>query len=371
MPTLERITVSGFKSIRELKDFKLGQLNVLIGANGAGKSNFISVFKLLEHLAIRRLQTFVTEHLGADSLLYFGSKVTNEIFISLDFRERLNEVGFGYEVRFSSTNNNQLYFSDENAVSRLNLFGSPDQRVEKSFGGGHLETYLDDVEAAFVDRFPISLNTLKSWKVYHFHDTSKSAPVKQNADIHDNHSLKPDAKNLSAFLYLLQNHHRPYYDRIVSTIRLAAPFFDDFILRPMPENALSIRLRWRHRESGDDWDISQLSDGTLRFICLATLLLQPELPSLILIDEPELGLHPSAITLLTEMLRSAATKSQVIVCTHSVQLVNQMQPEEVIVVERKDNQSTFKRLETEDYKGWLNEYSLGELWEMNVIGGRP
>ena len=210
--------------------------------------------------------------------------------------------------------------------------------------------------------------------VYHFHDTSSTAAIKQTSDIYDSLRLRADAGNLAAYLYMLQNSDfRPYYERIVETVHLIVPFFDDFVLQPQIDNPNLIHLRWKDKGSADALDVSALSDGTLRFMCLTTLLLQPEtlLPSIILIDEPELGLHPSAINVLAGLLRSASTQTQVIVSTQCVPLVDQFDPEDIIVVERDADQSTFRRLKTEELAHWLEEYSLGELWEKNVLGGRP
>jgi len=215
------------------------------------------------------------------------------------------------------------------------------------------------------------LDALQSWKVYHFHDTSENARIKQTNKINDNAYLKPDAANLAAFLYLLKETQRYSYERIIKVIQLAAPFFDDFVLRPSPLNPENIQLEWREKNDDGYFNASSLSDGTLRFICLATLLLQPELPATILIDEPELGLHPYAITLLAGLLESASIKSQIIISTQSVPLVNHFSPENIIVVDRKDNQSTFTPLKTRDLNLWLEDYSLGEIWEKNLIGGRP
>ena len=207
--------------------------------------------------------------------------------------------------------------------------------------------------------------------MYHFHDTSSAAKVKLTGDIGDNESLRSDASNLAAFLFLLKAKHPDSYRRIVSTVRLAAPFFDDFRLRPSPFNEQKIQLEWSEKNSDAYFNAHALSDGTLRFICLATLLLQPELPSLIIIDEPELGLHPYAIQLLAGLVRSASHKAQVILSTQSVTLVNQFTPEELIVVDRKDGASELRRLSAKDLESWLESYSLGELWEKNVLGGRP
>jgi predicted ATPase len=215
-------------------------------------------------------------------------------------------------------------------------------------------------------------DSLASWKVYHFHDTSESAKVKGIGGINDNFYLNPDASNLAAFLYRLKQTKSAHYETIRDTVRLVAPFFDDFILRPTPANEDKIRLEWRERGSDYPFLAHHLSDGTLRFICLATLLLQPRRPSTILIDEPELGLHPYAIAVLASLMRSAnKTHSQLMVSTQSVSLVNQFDPEDLLIVERRDQATVIKPLGPKRLKKWLEEYSLGELWEKNVLGGRP
>ena len=367
MRTLERITVTGYKSIKELRDFELGDLNVLIGANGAGKSNFLSVFKMLDYIVGHRLQLYVGKHGGAGNILHFGHKVTNEIQIKLEINETAIIKDF-LEINFIPTFPDQLVFSKEK-YSRSFSDGRPDWELES--GSGHVEiSYFKSSKPSVLDSIAIQ-KIISQWKMFHFQDTTPEAKIKQNPDIHDNYELRADAANLASFLYLLKNHQQDYYNRILRTVKLAAPFIEDFILHPMPENAQRIRLRWQHKNSEDDFDISQLSDGTLRFICLTTLLLQPNPPSLIIIDEPELGLHPYAITVLAGMLRSVSTQTQIIISTQSVSLVNEFQPENIIVVDRKDDASTFTRFTTEELAVWLEDYSLGELWETNLIGGRP
>jgi predicted ATPase len=364
MKTLERVSIAGFKSIRELRDFEIRQLNVLVGANGAGKTNFISLFKFLNHLIERRLQVFVAQSGGADVFLYFGRKVTSQIDISLEFGEEDIASGYAIELHPSLTGN--LIFGNESCwYHRRDKYPRP---FTYHLGNAYLESKLLEDNRPTVR---LALSLLQSCKVYHFHDTSESARVKQLGDIGDNSILRPDAANLAAYLYLLRNLHPAHYQQIISTIRLVAPFFDDFVLRPRPENENKIKLEWRERGSDDYLDSSYFSDGTLRFICLATLLRQPQLPSLVIIDEPELGLHPYAINILADMLHSASTKTQVIVSTQSVPLINQFQPEDVIVVDREEGQSVFRRLDSAKLDEWLEEYALGELWEKNVIGGRP
>jgi predicted ATPase len=212
---------------------------------------------------------------------------------------------------------------------------------------------------------------LLGWKIYHFHDTSDGARVKQRGDIEDNRLLQPDAGNLAAFLYWMQQKKHEHFNRIEHTIRQVAPFFGGFRLGPSQQRPDQIRLEWKEQGQEGTLGPNALSDGTLRFMCLVALLLQPDLPQVILLDEPELGLHPAAITLLAEMLSAAAERTQVIVATQSVPLVNQLAAEDLVVVERREGLSVFNRLVSKDLEPWLNDYALGELWEKNILGGRP
>jgi len=197
--------------------------------------------------------------------------------------------------------------------------------------------------------------------------------VKRQGSVHDNAFLRADASNLAAFLFRLQSEAPDVYSQIRKTVRLAVPFFEDFVLKPttLPTEEQQIRLLWKQNDSDYALWPSQLSDGSIRFICLVTALLQPDPPTAIIIDEPELGLHPYAITLLGALIRSAATRTQVIVSTQSVPLLNEFEIEDLIVVEREEGGSVFKRLAEADFTSWLEDYSIGELWEKNVLGGRP
>ena len=214
---------------------------------------------------------------------------------------------------------------------------------------------------------------LNSCRVFHFHDTSAQAGIRQTGDIDQNRSLQSDAGNLAAFLYRVQKRQPVCYQRIVGTIRQIAPFFDDFNLAPSELNPNTIQLRWKERDRDYDFGPHLLSDGTLRAMALVTLLLQPtkDLPSVIIIDEPELGLHPYAIATLAGLLRSASEHSQVIVATESATLLDQFEPQDVVVTERCMGETAFNRLDSQKLQEWRQEYCLSELWEKNVIGGRP
>lgn len=361
---LEKVKVSGFKSIRSL-DLDLNALNILIGANGSGKSNFISVFKFLNQVINKNLQLFTARSGGVNSILHFGQKVTHQLDLCFLFGNQ--SIGNAYGCTLVPTATENLIFARE-WVSFHNRDEYKHPKHE-GLGGGHSETQLSPVKS--IQKYVIQ--EIKSWKVYHFHDTSDTAQIKQSTEIDDNRFLRPDASNLAAYLYLLHERQKPYYDNIVSTIQLIAPFFDDFELRPNPFDPTKIKLEWREKGSDAYFDANALSDGTLRFMSLATLLLQPAdcMPSIILLDEPELGLHPYAIVVLADLLRSAATQAQVIISTQSVTLVNQFSPDDIIVVELVDGESVFKRLPQDEIETWLDDYGLGELWEKNVLGGRP
>jgi len=363
MPKLDRVRIAGYKSIRE-QEISLGPLNVMIGANGAGKSNFIGVFRLLHEIVGERLQIHVRKAGGADQLLHFGRKVTEQLELRFEFGRN------AYSCRLEPTADGALVFGEE-----LIFYHGPGYRepYDEWLGGGHEETKLRE-RASSASSMTIADHVLKAfdtWKIYHFHDTGESAKLKQTDDLADNTRLRPDAGNLAAFLYWLKEREQDTYRDIVDAVKMVAPFFGGFDLAPDRLNPEKIRLEWHERSSDAYFNAHALSDGTLRFISLATLLLQPELPTTILLDEPELGLHPYAITVLVELLHAAAEKTQILVSTQSATLINQLTPEEILVVDREEGASVFRRLEEADIESWLDDYALGELWEKNVLGGRP
>lgn len=373
MPRLEHLTVRGFKSIRALENFELRSLNVLIGANGAGKSNFLNLFSMLSSLSQKSLQLFVGKEGGPDALLFGGRRHTLKLETELFF-----ENGH-YEYRFSLVPTaDMLVFGAEEILPGLaqqpdNVVRSGDRTL---FGSALWSSGLSESRAADIDYGEFAsyvLPDMKRWRVFHFQDTSHAAQVRLLSDVRDNLRFRPDAGNLAPFLRHLREHYPDHYRRIIEAIRLSVPFFGDFVYRKNPGDQLD--LEWF--EAGGDPDRplgpQQFSDGTLRFICLATLLNEPAnlQTNLVLIDEPELGLHPHALTLLAEMLKQAADSQQIIVSTQSADLVSQFEPEDVVVVNRRDGESVFERLDPESLSDWLEDYALGDLWRMNVLGGRP
>ena len=328
---LDWISVAGFKSIESVQKLPMKRTNVMIGANGSGKSNLVNVFSVLEAIRGGRLDEYVARAGGADRVLHFGAKTTDELVIGVSFADSRHQ----YKITLIPDESDRLV---------------PLQEIP-----GWIQSRLDP------------------WRLYHFHDTGPHSPFKKTCALHDNGFLRPDGSNLPALLYLLRDKHPESYDLIRRTIRLAMPFFDDFVLRPVAANEDMIRLAWRQVGTDSYSDASSLSDGTLRFMAMTTLLLQPRqlLPSVILMDEPELGLHPYAITLLCSLVKTASVGAQVIIATQSSSMLDHFEPEDVLVAERREGASTFRRLNTTDLEAWLDDYSLGQLWEKNELGGRP
>jgi predicted ATPase len=359
------LTIKGFKSIRNLDQFRLKALNVLIGSNGAGKSNLVSYFRMLGELVESRLQVWTKKQGAAERILSFGIQETSQVESFVEFG--LN----GYRFTLEPTADGGFTFSDESLYFNGPYYGED----WTSLGTGQTEAKLKDKweRASAESVADYCYSSISSWKVYHFHDTSDTSGMKRVGALHDNEYLRPDASNLAAFLYCLKKERPDVYGQIRKTVRLAIPFFDDFALKPqkLPSGEQQIRLLWRQKDSDYSMWPSQLSDGSIRFICLATALLQPAPPSTIIIDEPELGLHPYAITLLGSLLRSASKRMQVVVSTQSVPLVNEFKVGDLVVVEREGGATVFRRHKEDKFREWLEEYSVGELWEKNILGGRP
>ncbi|AKX54393.1 recombinase RecF [Thiopseudomonas alkaliphila] len=361
---ISSITIKGFKSIRQLEDFRLQNLNVLIGGNGVGKSNFVDYFRMLSEMMAGRLQVWISKQGGADRILSYGIKETEQLESYVQFDRN------GYKFVLEPSVNAGFVFTSEHIT-----FAGDLSYNQQCLGSGHLESHLPGQAelSELYSRPGYSYNSIVNWKVFHFHDTSETAGVKRKRPVHDNEFLRPDASNLAAYLYRLSKEHPETLEEIRRHVQLGIPIFDDFVFRPeeTPTEEQLINLQWRQKNSDYILWPSQLSDGSIRFICLVTALLQPEPPSTIIIDEPELGLHPYAITLLGALLRSASKRMQVIVSTQSVPLVNEFELEDLIVVDREQGDTVFKRLKHDDFSSWLEDYTVGELWQKNILGGRP
>ena len=380
-PLVERVAVRGFKSVRDA-EIEIAPINLLIGGSGSGKSNFIGAFEFLRTLRSGRLQNTVRKYGGADKLLHFGSKITPEMSFGIWFRQGEN-LSDGYEVTLAADSRDSLYVSEEVAHIR-NESGGAMPYIPGRPPDGREASISEPNPALNSVWFNPAVETetgtpkhvargLDGFRLYHFHDTGFHSPMKKTTEVRLDRHLLPDGSNLAAFLYRLREEYQRSYNLIKFVIGLVAPFFQDFHLEPRGKDGKFIILEWLHANSDAVWDAASLSDGTLRFMALAALLLQPKelMAPTILLDGPEQGLHPDAVSLLADMVYQATAYSRVILATQSQRLVNEFKPEHVIVANRVNGATELCRLNADDLAEWLSHYRLGDLWEMNEFGGNP
>jgi predicted ATPase len=347
---INKISISGYKSIKS-QEISLNKINIFIGANGSGKSNFLSFFEFLKYLYDRKLQEYITSKNGADMLLFNGGKNTDNIHFKISF----NNETTAYSATLKKAENDKLYFVNENTYYHNNPYPISDHGLESK------------IKTEKADRAEYIKLHLNDFMKYHFHDTSyNSAFVKMSNIKNDIHYLYSKGDNLAAYLYNIQQNNPTVYNVIVKIIQSVAPYFSDFYFYPNDSDYLYIN--WKDKYSDNVYGTNNLSDGTLRFIALTTLFMQPKMPNTIIIDEPELGLHPFAIAKLAGMIKSVANAGyQVCIATQSTDLINHFNPEDIITVDTINGESVFKRLDSEELNIWLEDYSIGELWKMNVI----
>ena len=371
---LTNIQLKGFKSIDvEGQDIPIQDITILLGANGSGKSNLISFFKMLNYIMTGALQTYIGDSGWADSLLYYGSKKTPRLTATISFAN--TEDTDRYQFSLAHTVGDTLIFTEETL-----LWHQHDKEKPRTIqlAPGVRESELFNLWKERKDKTAsIIAELLRGCRVFQFHDTSKEAKIRNSGYIEDGAFLRSDGGNLAAFLYAMkqQKKHVPYYQRIVRYIQMVMPQFKDFVLEPSARNSNYIFLNWLEKNSDYLFGPHQISDGSLRFMALTALLLQPPttLPKVIVLDEPELGLHPFAISVLADMIRATSLQSQIILATQSTRFVDEFEAKDLVIVERdaKTNCSRYRKLDEGKLSAWLNEYSMSELWEKNVLGGRP
>ncbi|MCK4547833.1 MAG: AAA family ATPase [Candidatus Eisenbacteria sp.] len=369
MNSLKTITLEGYKSFRDA-EVQFGDVTVLLGANGAGKSNLVSFFQMLNFLSTGALQDYVGRSGGSDSLLHYGRQATPQMRADIEFEGDGSTTT--YKIALSDAAPDTLIFTHEYVVFKRE---DREQPQEIQIDADYKESGLKKSAEAGNETCKVLFGMLSRCRVYQFHDTSSTAKIRKSGYIEDAAYLRSDAGNLAAFLRAMQKAHPDCYQRIVDTVRLAFPSFADFVLEPSPSNEKYILLNWREQGHSDYLlGPHQLSDGTLRFMALATLFLQPteKMASVFILDEPELGLHPYAITVFAGLVKSVAVNRQVILATQSTRLVDEFELDQVVVLELDGESGTrCDRLDREKLSEWLEEYSLSELWEKNIFGGRP
>lgn len=350
---MDYIDIKGYKSIKDLH-LELKPINVLIGANGAGKSNFLSFFELLNRLYNKKLNTYINLRGGADKILHKGSKVTSKIYGKIKFAPN----GYSFEIE---NGDEGFIFTKEDVWYDGNPH-FPDPADICSYGSEANIKYRNvPVRVKYIQAY------LNSFMKYHFHDTGSNSSFTNLSHIeNDIHFLYEKGENLAAFLYNIRQTQPIIYKRIIETIQSVAPFFSDFYLEPNEEKL--VRLQWQDQYASTIYGATDFSDGTMRFIALAALFLQPNPPSVIIIDEPELGLHPFAIDKLSGLIQSVANrKIQTIISTQSVELVNCFTPEDIITVDSINGESKFERLDSSKLSVWMDDYAVGDMWRQNIL----
>lgn len=372
---LKGLTLNGFKSFGN-KDNRIdfGAVTVLIGANGAGKSNLISFFKMISYMMTNAFEQFVGEQGFASSILHYGPKATPRIHAKLEFEN--NSFSDAYSFSLSHAAQDSLLFTEE--IIHYHDKKNPEgKQITLPIGLKESGLKLKDPK---LGAKPIKMihSILCNCRVYQFHDSSMSAKIRNGSYINLGEFLYSDGGNLAAFLFGLKENPKTnyYYQKVVRRIRQVFPQFEDFILKPSARNESYIMLDWCEKEHPNyQFGPHQLSDGTIRFMALAALLLQPPatLPNVIILDEPELGLHPAAIISLSEMIKTASLHSQVILATQNPALLDEFSPEEVVVIERnpQTKSSECKKFTKEELELWLQNDMMSELWDKNILGGRP
>ena len=373
-PRIERLHVRGFRSLADVDLYPTAGANVLIGANGSGKSNFVHFFNMLSWmLKSRRLAEFVSREGGADDQLHGGSDITPRLEAEITIRTDTGRNDYRFSLVYAHPD--QLLFSDE--AFRYSRDDFESEALWNHLGAGHREAQI--VSAGQGNHPELAANRqtartvthlLRDCAAYQFHNTGSTSNFKKTWDARDHAYMRTDGGNLAAILYWLEYEDLDRYELICRHIRRVLPGFDRFQIE---EQYGKVALRWRSSLSNKTYGAHLTSDGSLRFFALATLLNLPRemLPGVLVLDEPELGLHPKAITLVADMIRAIAEGRQIILATQSPLLVDAFELEEVFVLEMRGGRTEVTSPDSVQLQTWLDEFSVGELWQKNLLGGRP
>ena len=370
---IESLRVKGFRSLADVEINEMPNATVLVGANGSGKSNLIRFFELMNWMiGARRLDEFVQRQGGADDQLFGGNKISPGIEAELAMRTDAGRND--YRFALVRAHPDRFMFTEEAFRFTRDGFGA--SAPWQSIGSGHTEAKIAEAAqpAASVDvdheAAGVLVRLLRRCAVYQFHDTSDESRFKTKWEAEDSSTLRSDGGNLAAVLLRLEREDLRRFNFICDFIRRALPVFDRFQIEEVYERVL---LRWKAKGMAKTIGAHLTSDGSLRLFALITLLnLPPEmLPDVLILDEPELGLHPAAVALIGDMIKVLAEERQVLVATQSPLLVDQFCLDEILVLELRDRRTEIHRCDENEYRVWLNEYTTGEIWQKNLIGGCP
>lgn len=361
---IRSVTIEGFRSLRNIQSLELPQLTVLIGANGAGKSTLIRFFEMLSWmLKAKSLQEFVVRHGGGDDQFFMGARKTSKIHAELCLETAAGYNDYRFDLAHLSAGDTVMVMNEAYRFSDRS----------RSTKAPWIELGQVGKESGLLDqrnKTAITItNLLRQCSTYQFHDTSINAAIHNRWDITDSFRLRSDGGNLAAVLQDLLVTDAKRYELIIKQIRRVLPTFKNFVLE---EEAGKVLLRWIGNQSEKVFGSHLTSDGSLRLFCLLTLLNLPpdRLPDVMFFDEPELGLHPHAITLVAEMFKRLSMKRQIFIATQSPYMVDCFELENIIVASANNGETVLRNLPRVKYQEWLDdEYELSGIWLKQAVGG--
>lgn len=369
---IESIRIKGFRSLADVKIDDLSNPAVLLGANGSGKSNLLRFLEMLKEMSRHRLGEFVQQQGGADDQLFGGRRLTPQIDATVSFHTALGRNRFSFRLKHG--NPDQFTVTDEQfRFAPREEGGGESQSVQMNilerFGPESGFFHASKLPTAAAER-KMAVEMLGDCISYQFHDTSDASPLKTRWDVEDNHRLLGHGGNLAPILIRLREKETSIYNMICKHIGRVVPEFHSFQLDADYGKTL---LRWKANATSKTIGAHLTSDGSLRCFLLITLLNLPDemLPSVILLDEPELGLHPAAISLISHMVKSLASRRQVIVATQSPYFVDAFSFDEIIMLSLREGRTVANGINSRNFNHWLEDYSTGELWWKGVLGGYP
>jgi len=382
MNSFESITIEGYRRLYSVQ-VNMRPLTVMIGANGVGKTSLLEIFLLLAASAKGQLESKISDLSGLSEIMTRDR--ANSLAISLlmsvpghaplYYRLEVAPKGLAYEIALETlTQQNDRYASEpfKHIDSRgldVKYFNTEDQKLLRpNWDHSPLETSLAQVPKMYHE--PENFRKiLASCTFYGALNVAPKSLVRLPQLMRPATLPGSNGEDLVSCLYYLRETDSEQFEIIEDTLAAAFPDFERLGFPPVAAGTLA--MTWKDKNFSKPLYMHQLSEGTLRFLWLVTLLQSPDLTAVTLIDEPEVSLHPDLLRLLADLMREASQKTQLIVATHSDRLIRFLQAKEVLVCDAEDGLANMTWADSLDLEKWLKEYSLDQVWAMNLIGGRP
>lgn len=381
MNKINRIKISGFRRLLSL-DLAVRPFMVLIGANGVGKTSFLDAFSILSSSASGNLNSILSQFGGIANLLTRGKSENLSLLVDmtvpdhepLEYQLRLEPKGTGYSISRELLCQRRQGFREpfkhiDSSDGDIKYYETEENRlVRPDWEHNPLETSLSQVPKMF--RQPEELRRILTTATqYHVLDVGPRAPVKMPQPMKPATLPGHDGADLVPFLYYLREGDRNRYEAVLDALKAAFPDFEELNFPPVAAGMLA--MTWKDKKFSKPIYMNELSEGTLRFLWLTALLQSPHLSTITMIDEPEVSLHPELLSLLADLMREAAQRTQLVVATHSDRFIRFLKPDEVVVMDIDDEGcASATWADSMDLERWLAEYSLDEVWRMGRMGGR-